>query len=291
MIHTDDPPAVKKLREQAAQGQWRMVEDAGEGEEQFVMFNVTKAPVDDVNIRRALVHAVDVEDYVQVTANGLFDAASSPFREGSTWYAPTPSYPAYDPGKAKQLVDEYKAAHGGAAPSISLGLGGTDTLLAAQGQYLEQQWEAAGFDVKVDAQEQSVFITNAVTGNYQVQVFRQFGSPDPDFDYLWWTSQNATGPITLNIARNQSACVDAAIKQGREQEDQAQRKDAYAKLAGCFADEVPYLWLYHVVWAVVADLKVHNISNGPLPDGRPSIPLAAGDFGGVVRLTNTWIEH
>ena len=68
------------------------------------------------------------------------------------------------------------------------------------------------------------------------------------------------------------------------------RKQAYADLQQCMADEVPYVWLDHAVWAVMANTKVRGILTGPLPDGEASLPIGgAGDFGGVTRMTQTWL--
>ena len=39
-----------------------------------------------------------------------------------------------------------------------------------------------------------------------------------------------------------------------------------------------------------ARIDVRGITNGPLPDGKESLPIGgAGDFGGVTRLTQTWL--
>ena len=214
-----------------------------------------------------------------------------PFKESSPWFAETTDNPTYDVEKAKALVAEWSAANGGAKPAFTLGIGaGTEP----NAQYLEQNWEEAGFDITIESNEQASFILDAVTGMYQANLWRQFGAPDPDADFLWWTSTNAgdaaEGGLTLNIARNKSDCVDAAIKKGRETADIEDRKAAYADLQQCFADEQPYIWLDHANWIIVATPQVRGITNGPLPDGQESLPIGgAGDFGGVTRLTQTWL--
>jgi peptide/nickel transport system substrate-binding protein len=292
MMHTTTPASIAHWRDQAAAGKVKAVEDDGEGEEDFVMLNNAKPPFDDPNLRRALGYAVDIDAFNAATNDGLFETATGPFRTNSPWYAQTKNYPNYDPAKAKQLVDAWKAAHGGQTPTFEFGVGGDTAILQKQGAFLQQAWQAVGFDVTVKTFDQVAFILNAVGGNYTAYLWRQFGAPDPDFDYIWWTSANATGSVALNIARHKSTCVDDAITRGRQTADTAARKAAYADLQQCFADEMPYVFLDHVIWMVVADNNVHGITNGPLPDGQPSLPIGgAGDFGGVVRFTQTWIEH
>jgi ABC-type transport system substrate-binding protein len=292
MMHTDTPASIKKWRDKVSEG-YQIVEDNGEGEEGFVIINTQQEPFTDVNLRRALSYATDREGYNEVVDEGVLDIAYGPFKENSPWYAETTDNPTYDPEKAKQLIDEWSAANGGAKPAFTLGIGiGNEP----NGQYLKQTWDSVGFDVTIKSSEQSSFIYDAVTGNYQANLWRQFGAPDPDADYLWWTSANAgdgpTGGLTLNIARNKSDCVDKAITTGRESSDLAVRKQAYADLQQCFADEQPYIWLSHTNWIIVAAANVRGITNGPLPDGEPSLPVGGtGDFGGVTRLTMTWLAQ
>jgi peptide/nickel transport system substrate-binding protein len=293
MMHTSTPSSIKMWRDElaAAPDSYQIVEDSGEGEEGFVIINTQQPPLNDKNLRRALSFATDREGYSQVVQDGVLDIAEGPFKPSSPWYAPTENNPSYDLEEAKRLVAEWSAANGGAKPAFNLDIGqGVDD----NAQYLESNWEEAGFDVTIESNQQSSLILDAVTGKYQANLWRQFGAPDPDADYLWWTSNNAgeaaEGGLTLNIARNKSTCVDEAITTGRETPDLEDRKAAYADLQQCFADEQPYIWLEHVNWIIVAAPNVRGITNGPLPDGKESLPIGgAGDFGGVTRMTQTWL--
>lgn len=297
MMHTSDTKGIKLFRDEAAAGRVQMVEDNGEGEEGFIIMNQAKAPFDSVDARRALAYATDATAYGQDVNDGVLEPADGVFKKNSKWYAPSTNYPTFDLAKASSLVEKYKTEHGGQAPTFALGITQGSTTQAA---YLQSVWQQAGFVVTVNTVDQASFVLQAVQGKYQANLWRQFGAPDPDADLLWWISDNAKDPatgqvlpeggLTLNIARQNSPCVDKAVKAGRENADPAKRKQAYADLQQCFADEVPYVWLDHTVWAVVAANNVRGITNGPLPDGEPSLPIGgAGDFGGVTRLTQTWL--
>jgi 4-phytase/acid phosphatase/peptide/nickel transport system substrate-binding protein len=130
-------------------------------------------------------------------------------------------------------------------------------------------------------------IQNALSGNYSAQVWRQFGAQDPDGDYVWWASSNTEPPLALNMARNRDPQVDAALDAGRSSVDEAARKQAYADLQRRFTADLPYLYLNHTPWAVVADLTVRDVAKQTLPDGTPS----AGVLSGVHRLTQVWLEQ
>ena len=255
------------------------------------MFNTSKAPFDNVNARKAVAWATDRDQYIETVGEGVPAPADGVFTKNSPWYVDS-NFPTLDLANAKEFADKYQQETGQPL-TFTLGVGGPDS--KPNGELLQAQWKKAGINAEVKVAEQGSFIAEAVTGAYEANLWRQFGAPDPDADFLWWTSANAgTAPegdaLTLNIARNKSECVDEAILAGREEPEEAARKQAYADLQQCFADEQPYIWLTHTNWIIVAAPYVRGITNGPLPDGEESLPVGgAGDFGGVTRLTQTWL--
>jgi ABC-type transport system substrate-binding protein len=290
IIQFSDAPNTKDFRELGKNGEYQVLEDSGESEENFIIINTQAEPLSDVRLRRALAYATDAAGYNDIINEGVFALADGPFAESSPWYVST-DYPSYDPDEARKLVDEWKADNGGAVPTFTLrqSLG---SLASKQLALLQQQWNDVGFQVDTSPVEQQKQILDAVSGNYQANIWRQFGSIDPDQEYLWWTSQNAEGGLALNIARNVDPEVDAALDLGRSSTDVATRKQAYATVQQRFAVTIPYIWLTHTVWSVAATNKVRCIPNGPLPDGEESLPIGGGgDFGGVHRMTQVWMEQ
>ena len=141
-------------------------------------------------------------------------------------------------------------------------------------------------DVSVKNLEQSAYITNAVTGNYTAQVWRQFGTPDPDSNYVWFIGANAVQPLALNMARNQDAALDTALNAQRGSNDLATRQAAWATIQQRQTADLPYLWLSRQPWVMGAGNTVMGLDGGTMPDGSPS----AGLIGGVMRLTEMWFQ-
>ncbi|MGZ4706396.1 MAG: ABC transporter substrate-binding protein [Acidimicrobiales bacterium] len=291
MMHTSDPQEIVTLRQQAKDGSLQIVEDDGESEEDFLIVNTQDPALKDTRVRKAMALALDRDTYNTTVNAGIVEDANGPFKPSSKWYTPT-DYPNFDLDAAKQLVDEY-TADTGHPPSFTLGTTPTPSNdLAAQ--LLQQMFQAAGMTVDIKKTNQNTFVADAVLGNYQVNIWRQFGAVDPDSDAQWWYSANAgegaNGGLTLNIARNKDPQIDAGLDQGRQSADEATRKAGYAAVQKQFAVDFPYIWTNHAIWAIGAGPQVRGITNGPLPDGQPSLPIGgAGDFGGVVRFTQTWI--
>jgi peptide/nickel transport system substrate-binding protein len=209
--------------------------------------------------------------------------ADSVFQPDSYWYSPQPDYPNYDPEKAKKLVQEYVAEKG----PIEFTFGSTpdsDTLRPVQA--IASQWQAVGIKANIRTTDQPSFIANAVTGNYDAQVWRMFGAPDPDGNYLLWVSYNAEGPVALNMGRIKDPDIDRAINDGRATIDYPKRKEAYDRLQRLHTERLPYLWLTHTRWAAGADKRLRGLQGAPLPEGGQTPGLVAG----IVGVSTLWFD-
>jgi peptide/nickel transport system substrate-binding protein len=285
MFHTDDGPTIEKARASAKEGKNQIVEDHGETEEGFLMLNTSKPPFDQLSARQAVAYATDRQAYNDALSNDIPDTADGVFTKNSPWYIDS-KFPTYDIEKAKQYAAQYQQDTGQPI-KFTIGVGGPDT--KKNGEFLQAEYKAAGIDADVQVVDQGSFITQALGGMYQANLWRQFGSPDPDADALWWLSDNAQGALTLNFARNKDPQIDKALQDGRATTDVDARKKAYATLQERFTADVPYVWLDRSLWAIVAANNLRGIANGPLPDGQPSLPIGGSGFPGVHRLTQTWV--
>ncbi|HWE70283.1 MAG TPA: ABC transporter substrate-binding protein [Acidimicrobiales bacterium] len=248
----------------------------GEPDVDFIMLNCAVAPTNDLRIRQALAKATDTAQVLKIFGGGVSKPTSGLFPKGSKYYSPT-AYPAFDLPGAKSLVAAYKAQHGTAALQLT---GTTDPRIVTVTQVLQQMWNQAGFDVSVKAIEQAALITDAITGGFQALTWEQFSAPDPDLNYVWWstTTANAPGKITLNFARNSDPLIEQALQIGRTNPDPAARIKAYQTVNERLAIDLPYIWIGQTVWSEVGDTRVQNFANPVLPDGAPGYPFQNGFF-------------
>ena len=286
MMHMTNWLAIDRMRTEAEAGTIQFVADQGENEESFVLLNTEKAPLDDVRVRRALALCTDRDVVFEVSGTPDDYAAETQFREGSPWFEPDNGFPATDVAAGSALIAEVEAESG--PVSFSLGTTPVPENEAITGT-LAALWEACGVEVELKTTEQGTFIADAVTGNYDANLWRQFGAADPDGDYLWWTSKNANpiGQLSLNMARLSDEQVDAALDAARASDDPEVRREAYSALQKRQSELVPYVWLGHSQWAVGAADDVRGIGNGTLPDGQPSARFEIGRH----RLTETWLDQ
>jgi peptide/nickel transport system substrate-binding protein len=285
MAHTVDWTVISLLRAEAEAGNVQFVTDKGENEETFIMFNTAAAPLDDQRVRQAAALCTDRDVYFDVQTIPAEYRASSQFTPDSQWFDPDNGNLELDVAAGTALIAEVEAESGPVEFSL------TTTPVPENRtatQTLRSQWEACGMTVNLSESEQSKFIIDAALGNFQANLWTQFGQPNPDADYHWWISDNANpiGELSLNFARVADPQVDAALDKGRATDDPTVRQEAYSELQRRHNELVPYIWLNHRQWAIGAQNNVRNIGNQTLPDGQESARFQVG----VHRLTETWLE-
>ncbi len=234
-----------------------------ESGEQLVMLNTMQPPLDDVRVRRALAYATDRAGAIEVLSPGR-EVASGPYRTSSPWYVET-EYPGYDLEEASRLVEEYESEVG----PIELTLLGSSAVGTAElAQLLKEQWGQVGIDVSIDSSEVAQMIVAIVGGNYQAVIWRQFDSPHPLQESVWWHCDGAKpiGETGLNFARNCNETLTAALDEAREVESREEEVEQYGIVQQELARDVPYVWLSHIEPTVVAGANVVDVFNFTVPD-------------------------
>ena len=282
LMVTSNQQIIGKLKADAASGEIQYVQSAGETEESSVMLNTVKAPLDDNRVRTALAYATDQAAIANISGTSADQIATGPFVPGTHWAIDT-GYPTFDLAKAKDLVAQVQAEKG----PLSINLQCTDNAEVVQVcQALAAMWGEAGLKVAITNMDQAKLINNALSGDYQATIWRQFGFPDPDGDQVWWNGANTQPPIALNMARNSDPVLDAALYVGRTSADDFERKLAYITVQQQLSKDVPYLWLSHIPWGLGAQNTVRGIDSAPLPDGAPGAVFVNG----VERVTGIWLD-
>lgn len=273
---TSDGNQIFEFSKLADNGEVQLFNDvSGETAEAFVQLNTMAPPFDDPDARRALALATNTKTYVEVETRGMNEPAKGPFAPSSPWYVPT-DYPDFDLSAAKELVEKVKADHGGEF-SFRI-LGGSDASSLTALQLLQSQWREAGIDAQITPTDQAKLITDVAVGNYQATAWRQFDSPHPLGDSIWWHPNTAKpiGEIALNFARNKDERIGAALDQARETTDKAREKELYGDVQRYMAEDIPYVWLYHTQISIVAAPDLVNVVNYTLPTGQKGIEIQGG---------------
>lgn len=240
--------------------------------ENFVMLNTAKEPFDDPDARRAMALATDVKTFNEIDSQGLWEAADGPFKPGSPWYTPS-GYPSFNLVAAKDLVSKVKARHGGKFEFKLVSI--SEPAVVKSMQVLQQQWQEAGIDVTLVSEEQAKLIIEVISGQYQSTLWQQFAAPYPMVDSIWWSPDSVTPipQLSLNFARNTNKAIGEALRVGRQTTDKQTEIAAYQTVSKELAKDIPYIWLNHNQFTIVASPKLVNVMNWVMPDGAKGIQL------------------
>jgi ABC-type transport system substrate-binding protein len=283
MMHSNSPENLLQFRGNKKYSYYdNSGEVVGQPTVQCVMLNTSAEPFNDHDLRVAMAKCINRAQYAKVIDKGVDGPMEGLFIAGSPYYTKT-AYPSYDPAGAASLVK--KVVKAGKPVSFSLNSTSDPQTLAAA-QFLQQAFQAAGMKVSINIIAQATIINNALAGTYQATLWRQFGAVDPDLNYVWFTTQLASGSLALNMARNVDPNIQTALLAGRTTDDKTARIKDYQKVNQQLAMDIPYLWLARDTWAVIANPKVQNFANPKTLQGSSAVAFDEG----VLWPTQIWVS-
>ena len=222
-------------------------------EQAFIMPNTAPSvggkanPLNNVHARMALAYATNATQVAKEIGTGV-QVPTSPWSpeqpvgharprrtatSATTWPRPRPRWPSTTQTPAR------------AALTFTLsGLPSVDD--ARTLQQLQGQWKQAGINVNIETLEQTAYITKIATGGYQAAFFRNYGYPDPDQDYYFWSSTTAkgVGNISINFTQYTTPAIEKDLTTGRQSGYPKIRKTAYNDLTKQLNAAFTNIWLY-----------------------------------------------
>ena len=117
------------------------------------------------------------------------------FRKTSPFYK-NPGYPAYNPTKAKALIDAYKSENNVVDGEPSSWTSWLAVATATKAfDFFQQEFAKIGVTITPRSLVQSTLINNVIYGEYDCAGWNQFGGVDQSLNYVWFDSQPATTSI------------------------------------------------------------------------------------------------
>ena len=267
IIQTSAAKSILALRDRARSGSANELDTDRGAEVGYGLLNLKRAPFNDIVARQAVAYAGDPNQLNQIRNKGLETLASGPFGPGTPEFVPLKSslLPKHNLQKAKALVAQWSAAHGGQKLSYEY-LTGTDPELLALAELVKQQDALAGIDVTIQQVDQATQINRALSGDYQLQAFRNHPQGDPDTQFVWWHSGSP-----VNFSGINDPVIDMDLDQGRVETDPAKRIALYKQLNKQFATQLYEFWTWYQRWGVGAQKNISGLNGPPLPDagGKP----------------------
>lgn len=231
---------------------------------QYLGFNAQKPPFDDVRVRQAFNHAIDIESIVDAIYEGFATRATSPLPPLVFASHPDIEPYAYDVERARALLEE--AGYGG---GFSAQLWTNDNPLRIEiAQIAQAQLADIGVDVDVQVLEWSTYLDETAAGNHDMFILG-WGTVTADADYglyaLFHSSQfGAPG----NRSFWGDPRVDELLDLGRVTEDAEQRRAIYYEAQEIIVEEAPWVFLSFQVFTTGTRDNIAGFVNHPTGSHR-----------------------
>ncbi len=218
----------------------------------YLGYNLRKPLFQDLRIRQAIAHAINKQEIIDGVLLGLGKTATGPYKPDTWVYNPQVKTYAYDPVRARTLLEEagWRDADGdgvrekGAQKlAFTIVTNQGNDLRAKSAEIIQRRLKEVGIDVQIRIVEWATFLKEFIfPGNFDATILGWTGGPEPDQYNIWHSSK--TGPRELNFIHYKNAEVDDLLERGRRTFDQAERKKIYDRFQAILAEEQPYTFLY-----------------------------------------------
>ncbi len=180
---------------------------------QSIFFNVENVP--DVRIRQAFLYGMNREVLVDEFLQGNGEVVDGFLASASPFYDRSLGVTAYDPEKAKGLIEA--AVADGASNTLSFYVNSGDTTFVNAASYLSAMYAEIGLNVQVKTVDLATLLSVAGEGTFDVMAVQYTYAPvDPYTDASWHLSESGwtkyvNSDVAAALAQTQSVLGDAAI--------------------------------------------------------------------------------
>jgi peptide/nickel transport system substrate-binding protein len=210
----------------------------------YLALNCQKEPFNDVNVRRAMTHAINVKEIVssffgdtgQVASNAMPPTVPY-FREATQPYE-------YNPDEARRLLEE---AGYGDGLDIELWYMPIPRPYMPDGQgvaqAMQRDLEEVGINAKLVTREWTTYLEETGTGAHDAAMLGWSGdNGDPDnFLNALLSSTGATEENAQNIAYYKNPELDDILRQGATTVDEEKRRTLYEQAQKIIYDDAPWV--------------------------------------------------
>ena len=214
--------------------------------------NVTRPPLNDKRVRRALALAIDREAIIKTIVRGGQQPAYGVSPPHDAGYTPQARLSG-DLAEAKRLLAEAGYPDGKGCPPIEL-LYNTSETHRTIAEAIQQEWrEKLGVEVRLTNQEWKVYLDSQHTHNYQMMRAGWIADyVDPHVFLEIWSSDNGN-----NDTLWANPDYDRLLQQALAAKTQAERYECYQKMDAILVDECPIIpiYFYSHVYAMSPKVK------------------------------------
>lgn len=232
-------------------------------------FNTAKAPLNDVNVRKAIVEGVNTASIIATSQFGQREPATSYLDAVTKFYDPSVSVPKYNLAAANALLDKagWKARNSagyrtkdGKELALSMPVSNATTPSPVY-ELLQAQLKQLGINLNVDLMPTTQYTTKRYDGDYNL-LAGVWHTNTPDVLYIKYDSSQIPNSKHLgqNLAHLNDLALDKLLQEARQTTNNAKLTSLYSRAQKRLVSDYPGLPIYQnsVLWAF--NTSLHNVS-------------------------------
>ena len=210
----------------------------------YVVFDTTRPPFDDVNVRKAFSMAFDRQRYIDVLYRGLALPAEGIYPPGLPGFSYDLEGLPYDPAQARELLQQSKYGGPEGLPEIVYTNAGIGSYVGSNVAALAEMWEQnLGVTIKVENIDYNFYYEQVFSGNHG-QIFdggwcADYPDPENFADVLFHSGSSQ------NHGDYSNPELDTLLEAARIERDVTKRIEMYQQAERMIVDEAPVLFTVH----------------------------------------------
>lgn len=225
----------------------------------WIWINNDNKPLDDVKVRRAMMHALDREFARDALWNGLGEISTGPVASSTKFYAGDTPDISYDPEKAKALLAE-SSYNGETIRLLGIPYGETWQRWA---EAVKQNLDEIGMKVELVPSDVAGWNQKTSDRDFDLAftyVF-QYGDPALGVSRTYMGNNAEPGSPWNNVANYQNPETDKLFDEAALMADPEERRAAYKKIQDIIVSDVPNLWLLELGFPTIYRCNIKNPVN------------------------------
>ena len=236
----------------------------GIGAINWLAFNLTRKPLSDLAVRKAIATAIDKNFIIKALQGGLSQAADSPIHSSSPLHVDdTVKYP-FDPKKAAAMLDAagYKVNANGERFKLTIDYyPGPDDQQKNPAEYIRTALKKVGITVEVrSSADFPSWAKKMATHDFDISMDANFNWGDPIIGvHRTYMSTNIRPIVWTNTQSYSNPKVDELLISGGGVVDTTKRKAYYSAFQKIVTDELPVYYINQVGYRTISNKKVGNV--------------------------------
>jgi oligopeptide transport system substrate-binding protein len=210
----------------------------------YVVFDVTQPPFDDVKVRQAFSMAFDRQKYIDVVLNGFGVPAKGPYPPAMPGFNLDLQGLPYDPAQARQLLAESKYGGVQGLPDIVYTAYGIGNTAGSDVAAMAQMWEQnLGVTITIENLEPDKYYDLLYSGQHG-QLFSggwcaDYPDPENFADVLFHTGAEQ------NTGNYSNPALDSLLDSARTEQDVSTRISLYQQAEQMIVQDAPAIFMTH----------------------------------------------